>query len=159
MAWRSPGFFSFTVPYDHTRDFFYSGHTGSLTVIFLEMATLDIKPLAILAFLSLVFMMNLLLITKVHYVIDIVGGLVMAIWFYRLSTRIVIYFDKLISLPYFGVKWIYENKCMDDPEEDAPPPPPPPPRDLDLNNNEELERPETNQQTNSKLKRNIQQES
>ena len=101
-------------------------------------------------------MMNLLLITKVHYVIDIVGGLVMAIWFYRLSTRIVIYFDKLISLPYFGVKWIYENKCMDDPEEDAPPPPP---RDPDLNNNEELEKPETDQQTNSKLKRNIQQES
>ncbi len=35
LVWRSPGFFSFTVPYDHTRDFFYSGHTGSLTIVFL----------------------------------------------------------------------------------------------------------------------------
>lgn len=125
LAWRSPGFFSFTVPYDHTRDFFYSGHTGTLTVIFLEMVTLDIKSLAILAFLSLLFMMNLLLITKVHYVIDIVGGLIMAVWFYRLSIRIVIYFDKLLTLPYDGVKWIYDNKCTEEEGEDEVVPPGP----------------------------------
>ncbi len=35
IVWHSPGFFSLTVPYDPTRDFFYSGHTGGLTVIML----------------------------------------------------------------------------------------------------------------------------
>ena len=33
IVWHNPGFFSITVPYDHTRDFFYSGHTGSLSII------------------------------------------------------------------------------------------------------------------------------
>jgi membrane-associated phospholipid phosphatase len=82
------------------------------------MVMLNIKSLAILAFISLLFMMNLLLITKVHYVIDIAGGLIMAVWYFRLSTRISIYFDKLLTLPYYGVKWIYDNKCSEDePEE------------------------------------------
>lgn len=97
---------------------------------------LDIKSLAILAFVSLLFMMNLLLITKVHYVIDIAGGLIMAVWYFRLSTRIIIYFDKLLTLPYNGVKWIYDNKCQEsEPEE------PEPQRIDELKRNEELERP------------------
>lgn len=63
---------------------------------------LDLKlwALAILAFLSLIFMMNLLLITKVHYVVDIAGGIIYAVWFYRLARLLVVYFDKLVSLPY-----------------------------------------------------------
>lgn len=112
MAWRSPGFFALTVPYDHTRDFFYSGHTGTLTVIFLFMIDLKLRDMAIFAFLSLLFMMNLLLITKVHYVVDIAGGLIYAAWFYRLTRRFVFYFDKLVSLPYVLIRWIYLNKCM-----------------------------------------------
>jgi hypothetical protein len=35
IVWKSPGFYSITVPYDHTRDFYYSGHTGALVIIFL----------------------------------------------------------------------------------------------------------------------------
>lgn len=112
MAWRSPGFFALTVPYDHTRDFFYSGHTGTLTVIFLFMMDLKLRGMAILALLSLLFMMNLLLITKVHYVVDVAGGLIFAAWFYRLANSLVLYFDKLVSLPYVLIKWIYQNKCV-----------------------------------------------
>ena len=97
---------------------------------------LNIKSLAILAFVSLLFMMNLLLITKVHYVIDIAGGLIMAVWYFRLSTRILIYFDKLLTLPYDGVKWIYDNKCSEDEPEE-----PEPQRNDELKRNEELERP------------------
>ena len=33
IVWHTPGFAAITVPYDHTRDFFYSGHTGTLTTI------------------------------------------------------------------------------------------------------------------------------
>lgn len=58
-------------------------------------------------------MMNMLLITQVHYVCDIIGGLVFATWFHRNATRAVLYMDKLLSLPYKAGKWIYENKCKD----------------------------------------------
>lgn len=113
MAWRNPGFLGLTVPYDHTRDFFYSGHTGTLTLIFYEMCTLRLKVLAILAFMSLIYMMNMLTITRVHYTVDIIGGLVFALFFYRTSKRVFIYFDKLFSLPYFIVKWIYVTQCQE----------------------------------------------
>lgn len=55
--------------------------------------------------------MNMLLITRVHYVADIIGGLLFAIWYHRQATRAVVYIDKFLSLPYFIVKWIYVNKC------------------------------------------------
>lgn len=35
IVWHNPGFLSLTVPYDHTRDFYYSGHTGAMTLILL----------------------------------------------------------------------------------------------------------------------------
>lgn len=59
----------------------------------------------------MIFMMNMLLITRVHYVADIIGGLVFAIWYHRTATRFVVYIDKLLSLPYFIVNWLYINKC------------------------------------------------
>jgi hypothetical protein len=33
IVWHSPGFLSFAVPYDRTRDFYFSGHTGTLVII------------------------------------------------------------------------------------------------------------------------------
>ena len=45
IVWHSPGFFSFIVPYDHTRDFFYSGHTGTLKIISMELWTLQKEQL------------------------------------------------------------------------------------------------------------------
>lgn len=87
MAWRSPGFFSAVVPYDHTRDFFNSGHTGGLLVCVVEMFTLRYTKLGIFGVLSLLYMMNMLVTTKVHYVIDVIGGLIYSIWFYRLAIQ------------------------------------------------------------------------
>lgn len=58
-------------------------------------------------------MMNMLLITQVHYVIDIIGGLVFATWFHRMATRGTLWLDKALSLPFWAVKWIYENKCKE----------------------------------------------
>lgn len=63
-------------------------------------------------------MMNMLLITRVHYVVDIIGGLVFAIWYHRMATRVVLYIDKFLSFPFFIVNWIYINKikpsCCDE---------------------------------------------
>jgi hypothetical protein len=43
LEWSSPGFPSLTVAYDKTRDFFYSGHVGGLTLGFCEMGKLRYK--------------------------------------------------------------------------------------------------------------------
>jgi hypothetical protein len=74
------------------------------------MFILNLRVPSTFAFLSLLFMMNMLLITRVHYVIDIIGGLVFATWYHRTATRFVLYIDKLLSLPFWVVKWIYLNK-------------------------------------------------
>ena len=58
---------------------------------------------------SWVFMVNVLLITEVHYVIDVVGGLVLSIWAYRTSIRGVKYVDKAISFPFKMGKKVYEK--------------------------------------------------
>ena len=58
-------------------------------------------------------MVNMLLITKVHYMADIVGGLVFAVWFFWMGSKIVFYFDKFLSFPYFVINWIYKKKCKE----------------------------------------------
>jgi hypothetical protein len=89
LVWHSPGFYSLTVPYDHTRDFYYSGHTGCLTIILLEFSQLTVKykhRVYGLTFICLVYMMNMLIITRVHYTADVIGGLVFSIYFYWFSS-------------------------------------------------------------------------
>ena len=116
MAWRSPGVFTMVVPYDHTRDFFQSGHTGTLTLIFLEFYTLKMKiPLYILVVCYL-YEINVLVTCRCHYSIDIVGGLVWVCFWFWLVERYVIWFDKLLSLPYKLGTWVYLNTCADEEE-------------------------------------------
>jgi hypothetical protein len=69
------------------------------------MVTLRLAIPSILAGLSLLYMMNMLLVTKVHYTIDILGALAFAFWFHRMASRYVAYIDKFLSLPY----WIYKK--------------------------------------------------
>jgi hypothetical protein len=90
------------VPYDHTRDFFFSGHCGGLSIVTAEMFHLQLTKTGVLALLSLLYMANMLLTTEVHYSIDILAGILFALWFYRLAIRYVVYFDKLFSLPQVG---------------------------------------------------------
>jgi len=35
VVWFSPGFPGITVYYEHTSDYFFSGHTGTLMVLYL----------------------------------------------------------------------------------------------------------------------------
>jgi hypothetical protein len=48
--------------------------------------------------------------TKVHYTVDIIGGLIFAIFMYNLASKTVYYTDKFISLPHVLCLKIY-NKC------------------------------------------------
>lgn len=100
IVWHSPGFLSLTVPYDRTRDFFYSGHTGSLTVIIVEFYTVGHRWFSLIPLTCLIYMMNMLLITRVHYTIDVAAGLVFSLFFHGVAGKWVYYFDWLLSLPY-----------------------------------------------------------
>ena len=56
-----------------------------------------------------VFVVNVLLITEVHYVSDVVGGLILSLWAYRTSIRVVGYVDRAISFPFKVGKKVYEK--------------------------------------------------
>ncbi len=114
IVWHSPGFLSFTVPYDRTRDFFFSGHTSSLSIVMMEMFYLGWFWVGIFAFLNLIFMMNFLIATRIHYTIDIIGGLIFAVTSFRLTILIVKYEDYLLSIPfYIGRMLFYKIKKTD----------------------------------------------
>lgn len=116
LAWRSPGFFSITVPYDHTRDFFFSGHCGGLSVVVSEMFTLGLIKTGVFSVLALLYMANMLMTTEVHYSIDIIAGILFGIWFFRLATKYTTFFDRLFSLPLVG--WCRLVACIG-PEDDV----------------------------------------
>ena len=110
IVWHSPGFLSITVPYDRTRDFFFSGHTSSLTLLMLEAYTLKFYPIVILMFISLIFMMNMLIISRIHYTIDVIAALVFSLSIYTIVVYNLKYIDYFFSFPLFLVNKI-KNKC------------------------------------------------
>ena len=64
-------------------------------------------------------MVNALLITKVHYLVDIVGGFVFSVWLYRTALRFVVYIDKAMSLPYVAGKWLSKKCCTKNTQDSA----------------------------------------
>jgi hypothetical protein len=114
LAWRSPGFFSVTVPYDHTRDFFFSGHCGGLSVVMCEMFSLGLIKTGALSLISLLYMANMLLTTQVHYTIDIIAGILFGIFFFRIANKNTVFFDKFMSLPFVAGKKVWECLAKDD---------------------------------------------
>lgn len=63
----------------------------------------------LVTFISLVYMMNMLIITHVHYTVDVVGAVMYSGWFYYISQKYIKYVDKLGNLPYQGGKFVYEK--------------------------------------------------
>lgn len=55
----------------------------------------------------LVIVVLVLLITRVHYIIDIVGGVVFTLWIDRFLLPRVVWFDYLFTCLYNGIKWAY----------------------------------------------------
>ena len=77
------------------------------------MVLLDLKLLAVLSGLSCLYMVNMLLITQVHWMVDIIGGLIFSVWCYRTIQRVIGFIDMVVSLPYRFTVWVYGNTCKD----------------------------------------------
>ena len=86
--WEYPGEPpSIGVPYGKTRDFFYSGHTGLMVYCWLlysrrkQPSNLEIIAKYI-SFVGIWFVMFALLITRVHFSIDIVAAWIFCFWLF-----------------------------------------------------------------------------
>ncbi len=99
-----------TVPYDHTRDFFYSGHTGTLIIISLELWTLNKKPICAFCLVSLLYMINMLTISRIHYSIDVIGAFIFAPFWYFFVQKHLATVDFGYSIFYYAFRKIY-RKC------------------------------------------------
>lgn len=94
VVWFSPGFPGITVYYEHTSDYFFSGHTGTLMVLYLQSRKLNFPKYIQFYFLfTLVYMIIMLLVARVHYTIDIFGGLIFSLYFYRIVEDNLSIFD------------------------------------------------------------------
>jgi hypothetical protein len=80
--WMDPGFPSLVVPYGRGSDFFFSGHAGFLVVCANEWNTLGNKRLRNFVLCVLAYTVFILLTYRVHYSIDIFGGIFFADWCY-----------------------------------------------------------------------------
>jgi hypothetical protein len=99
------------VPYGHTRDFFYSGHTGTIMSVLLEMWNLNLHCMT--GFLSILalYMMMMLVTVRVHYSIDIFGALVFIVYFNQMVSKYLHWADCVFSLPYTVVKMLVDRMC------------------------------------------------
>jgi hypothetical protein len=83
-----PGFFSFVVPFGRAPDFYYSGHCGCsflLTVSFRDFGEKYFYFFGIfVTFMQVIVMTS---ITRAHYSIDVIFGIIFANYFYKISKQ------------------------------------------------------------------------
>jgi membrane-associated phospholipid phosphatase len=85
------------VTYHVANDFFFSGHTAIAVFGAIELSRLHRNWLTVLAVLLVVFEIATVLILRAHYTMDVLTGIVAALWIARLSERISPRLDRLIS--------------------------------------------------------------
>jgi hypothetical protein len=83
--WDYPGFPSIIVPYAKTSDFFFSGHMGFATIALLENYEYKHYSLVALAAFTLVVESVVMVVTRGHYCIDIIAGVVFAHYIWMLT--------------------------------------------------------------------------
>ena len=100
-VWQSPGFPTWTVAYDHTSDYFFSGHTGTLVILYLEVKNLNLPKIVQYYFiLCIIYIIFMLLVARVHYTSDVVAGFLFAGFFYEFTDRHLSFFDMIVNSPY-----------------------------------------------------------
>ena len=78
FLWSDPGIPSLTVPYHDTNDFYFSGHVGAAVLWMHEFYANDYKIMVIITFTIMCTEWIMLTLLRVHYIIDLVSGLMIA---------------------------------------------------------------------------------
>jgi hypothetical protein len=83
--WSYPGFPSVSVSYNKTSDFFFSGHAGIMTFCALENYSCKRLMVTALAVIGTGYVATVMILTRGHYTIDILTGIVLAHYFWIIS--------------------------------------------------------------------------
>lgn len=111
--WDYPGIPSLTVPYGRMSDFYYSGHCGFVTLVAFENYRHKNRIIATLQFLSIVYLGFVLVVTRVHYSIDIPIGIMAGAYANYLGDKfslpLQIIFRKYVNKYIRKIKFFSEN--------------------------------------------------
>lgn len=83
FLWFDPHIISLTVPYHDTNDFYWSGHVGACAIIAAEWWILGWKKMMCVALFIGLNELMVLNITRAHYFIDFVTGVIFALFMLR----------------------------------------------------------------------------
>src|SRR5437879_8882274 len=97
MIWHYPGFPSLLVTYHVANDFFFSGHTAIAVFGALELSRLRRNWLTAAAVLLVVFEIATVLILRAHYTMDVLAGILAALWIAHFTERLSPRLDDLLS--------------------------------------------------------------
>jgi hypothetical protein len=93
FLWEYPGFPSLTVCYLKTNDFFYSGHVGFPVLAALEFSRHGKSGMAYFALFTMCLETMVMIVTRVHYIVDLLCGMIIAHYIYRIVDDYVHYVD------------------------------------------------------------------
>lgn len=99
-TWFDTGFFSLTVPFHDTNDFYFSGHLGVCVLYCLDFYHNNYKVMSCYTLFNLIFQWWFLGACHSHYIIDLITGLFIAHLFSIMSEYLSYFVDvKILGLP------------------------------------------------------------
>ena len=120
--WGHPGIFSITVPYEPANDFFYSGHVGICMICLITFKRSGLKNLTRFAIITLAVEFFTLLVTRAHYFIDLVTGLIVSHYLYLVGDWIEEHLQNRNKQTILKQEMIVEQPVMDGRRLDQTPP-------------------------------------
>lgn len=100
FIWQDPHFFSISVTYFDISDFYWSGHVGMCFLVISEWQALGWKKMVWLSSFIALNEATLMTLTRGHYAIDIIMGILIARLIFRTGEWLAYFYDvKLMGLP------------------------------------------------------------
>lgn len=96
-TWYDTGYFSLTVPFHDTNDFYYSGHLGVCVLWIVDFYSNKYYVMVLFTLLNALFQWYFLSITNAHYIIDLVSGVFVAHLFTILGEPLSFFFDVMFT--------------------------------------------------------------
>jgi hypothetical protein len=82
--WEYPGFPAIAVSYLYTNDFFFSGHVGVPIILGLEFRKMGSNIFFYFAIFTVIVEAFTMIVTRGHYIIDLITGVIVAHYIYIL---------------------------------------------------------------------------
>jgi hypothetical protein len=102
--WEYPGFPSIFVSYLKTNDFFFSGHVGLPILVGLECRKLNKTYFMIFSYFTCIVEGITMVLTRGHYIIDIITGMAMAHYFFIVVDNYLNFMDNNFPIGKSNIK-------------------------------------------------------